>query len=402
MNPRQHSTGGHRTPDSSLLFFIGILLASLNLRPALTAVGPLMGNIRQDYHLSHWSAGLITSLPLLVFFLISPFVPRLSHRLTNGGTMIIGLFFLFSGIGLRSFFPAPFWLYLGTLFVGLGIGICNVLLPGLVKDRFPHQVGPVTSAYSTVMGIFASLASGISVPLASRWGLGWRGSLGLWAVPALVAFLLWLFLERKNRNIEKRIESNWPKGNRMWKSALAWQVALFFGFQSLLFYVTVTWLPEMLVAKGYSLSAAGWLLSLLQIIGLPASFIVPLLAGRVRSQSRIGGALGIFMAAGFAGLFVTNHHGMIFLSLLAIGVPLNGSFSLGLTLLALRSKDGHDANLLSGMVQSFGYLVSAVGPILFGSLYDVTGNWNLPYWLLIGTSLLVSFFGWRAGRDQYV
>ena len=384
------------------LITIGIVLVSFNLRPAITAVGPLVDFIQKDLNLSHSSIGLLTSLPLLAFFIVSPFVPRLASRISNELSMIIGLALIIAGSFLRSYILSPAILFLGTFLIGVGIGICNVLLPSIVKEKFPEKVGMMTSVYSTAMGIFASLASGLSVPLAVNQGFGWQGSLAVWMVPAILALILWIYLSKDNRSNHAELAVQNTGSKRIWKSPLAWLVALFFGFQSLLFYATVTWFPEILVAKGYDLATAGWLLSLLQIIGLPASFIVPVLAEKFRSQTWLAFSLGIMSALGYGALLVSSSHVVILISLVLIGVPLSGSFALGLTFLAMRAKNSRDSSELSGMAQSFGYLVSAVGPIFIGLVYDWTHSWVVPLIILVLVSVLVSGFGFGAGRDKYV
>lgn len=384
------------------LITIGIVLVSFNLRPAITAVGPLVDFIQKDLNLSHSSIGLLTSLPLLAFFIVSPFVPRLASRISNEISMILGLALITGGSLLRSYILSPSMLFLGTFLIGVGIGICNVLLPSIVKEKFPEKVGMMTSVYSTAMGIFASLASGVSVPLAVNQGLGWQGSLAVWIVPAVLALVLWVYLSKNDRSKQVEMAVQSTESKRIWKSPLAWSVALFFGFQSLLFYATVTWFPEILVSKGYDLATAGWLLSLLQIIGLPASFIVPVLAEKFRSQTWLAFSLGIMSAVGYGALLLSTSHFIILMSLVLIGVPLSGSFALGLAFLAMRAKNSQDSSELSGMAQSFGYLVSAVGPIFIGSVYDWTHSWIVPLVILVLVSILVSIFGFGAGRNKYV
>lgn len=393
-------------PKSSLsiaFFTVGIVLISFNLRPAITAVGPLVEFIQGDLHLSHSSIGLLTSLPLLAFFIVSPFVPKLAARISNERSLIAGLILIIIGSLIRSIFRSPAPLFLGTFFIGIGIGICNVLLPSIVKEKFPDRVGVMTSVYSTSMGIFASLASGLSVPLAVNLRLGWHGSLLVWIIPALLAIVVWLYLGKNGRNKDVETPQNQISAfSRVWKSPLAWQVALFFGLQSLLFYVTVTWFPEILMEKGYDMATAGWLLSLLQIIGLPASFITPVLAGKLRSQSWLALVIGSLAVLGYGGLVMSSSTLAIIISLVLIGIPLSGSFALGLFFISIRARNSRDSSELSGMAQSFGYLVSAVGPFFIGSVYDWTGSWTVPLLILVITSILVALFGAGAGRNRFV
>lgn len=383
------------------LFIAGIVLVAFNLRPAITSLGPLVGMIQEDVGLAHWSAGLLMSLPLIVFALMSPLVPKIAIRLTNEMTLLLGLSALFVGILIRSI-PTPFFLFFGTFLVGLGIAIGNVLLPAVVKSKFPQKFGLMTSVYSTSMGLIASLASGISVPLAVDVNLGWKGAQVVWGIPAVVAIILWAFLlkqSQKNSGVNKVVL---PSSTTMWRTPLAWQIAIFMGFQSFLFYVTISWLPEILHSHGMTMEAAGWMLSLSQLVGLPASFFIPVFAGRVQSQVWIAFALSCSSVIGYTGLLLGTSYPILIASIILIGIALGGSFPLALSYIGLRARNGSQAAELSGMAQSTGYLLAAVGPFLIGYLFDLTHLWTFPLIALIIVSFIVMVFGMLSGRNRYV
>lgn len=385
-----------------ILVLIGIVIVAFNLRPGMTSVGPLIGIIRDDVGLANWSAGLLTSLPLIAFAVMSPIVPSLGNRYTNERIMVVGLAILIVGIGIRSI-SLMLFLFVGTILVGVGIAICNVLLPGVVKEKFPQKVGLMTSVYSTSMGIFAAIASGLSVPFANGLGWGWQLSLIIWSIPAFIGIIIWFVLSKYNNN-DKGTDLRYVGLNdtQIWRSPLAWQVALFMGFQSSLFYVTISWLPEILHDSGLSIATAGWMLSFTQIIGMPASFIVPVLAGRMKSQQSIVLTLGISALVGFTGLLLGNSFIVILISVTFIGITLGGMFALALTFLAMRARDARHASYLSGMAQAIGYSIAAMGPIAIGYIHDVTNAWKVPLLTLIGITCVVIFFGLGAGRDLYV
>lgn len=394
----EHMKGFYRT-----LVIIGIVIVAINLRPGMTAVGPLLGIIRDDIGLSNWSAGLLTSLPLVAFAIISPVVPRLGVRFTNERTMIIGLALLVIGISVRSISMMIF-LFIGTILVGLGIAICNVLLPGVVKEKFPAKVALMTSVYSTTMGVFASFSSGLSIPFARGLGWGWQVSLLVWTIPALIGIIIWALLSKKNREnnqVEMRFVSsdNW----RIWRSPLAWQVALYMGLQSSLFYVSISWLPEIFHSHGVSMNTAGWLLSYTQLIGMPVSFFIPVIAGRLKSQQIVVLGLGVCSISGFLGLllFGGNYIAMM-ISTTLIGISLGGTFALALTFLGIRAEKAEDAAELSGMAQSVGYSFAAVGPVLIGFLFDLSKGWQVPLIVLVIIAIFVVLFGMGAGRNRYV
>jgi len=378
----------------------GIVLVAFNLRPAITSLGPLVGMIQTDVGLAHWSAGLLMSLPLIVFAIMSPIVPKIANRFTNEMALLVGLSSLLIGIVIRSI-PMAFFLFTGTLFIGIGIAFGNVLLPAIAKDKFPKHFGLMTSVYSTSMGLVASLASGVSVPLAEGMNLGWKGALNVWAIPAVVAILVWGYLSKftqGNQKEMKRVSSN----TNLWRSPLAWQIAIFMGFQSFLFYVTISWLPEILHSHGLSMETAGWLLSFSQIVGLPASFLIPVIAGRYRSQTWISFLLSLCTISGYLGLWLGLSYPILIASIILIGIGLGGTFPLALSYIGLRARNAGQAAELSGMAQSTGYILAAAGPMFIGYLFDYTHLWTIPLITLIIISVVVMLFGMLSGRDQYV
>ncbi|MGG3468760.1 MFS transporter [Neobacillus pocheonensis] len=385
----------------TFLLIVGIILIAFNLRPAITSVGPLVGMIQEDVGLAHWSAGLLMSLPLLVFATMSPIVPKLANRLSNEMTLLIGLISLLVGIVIRSI-PMTFFLFTGTLFVGVGIAIGNVLLPAVAKDKFPEKFGLMTSVYSTSMGLVASLASGLSVPLADGLNLGWQGALIVWGIPAFIAILAWVLLVKFNQGNQHSFKKVSSHSNHIWRSPLAWQIAIFMGFQSFLFYVTISWLPEILHSHGMSMSTAGWMLSFSQLVGLPASFIIPVMAGRFRSQSWIAFMLNVCSLLGYLGLLWGSSYSIIIISIILIGIGLGGTFPLALSYIGLRARNASQAAELSGMAQSTGYILAAIGPMFIGFLYDKTHVWTIPIITLILTSGVVMVFGMLSGRNRYV
>lgn len=393
----------HTNTKSLYIFLLvtGIVLVAFNLRPAITSLGPLVGMIQKDIGLAHWSAGLLMSLPLIVFAVMSPIIPKLASYLTNERTLLIGLVALLIGICIRSI-PMTFFLFTGTVFIGVGIAIGNVLLPVIAKDKFPQKFGLMTSVYSTSMGLIASLASGVSVPLANGLNLGWQGALLVWGIPTVIAILIWTFLLKFNDGNPKTIKRVSASSNTIWRSSLAWQIAIFMGFQSFLFYVTISWLPEILHSRGISMGTAGWLLSFTQIVGLPASFFIPIIAGRFRSQVWLALVLGMFSIIGYGGLLLGSSPFILIASIVLIGIALGGNFPLALSYIGLRARNASQAAELSGMAQSTGYILAAVGPMFIGYLYDKTNVWTIPLITLVIISGVVMLFGMRSGRNQYV
>ncbi|ABG04525.1 major facilitator superfamily MFS_1 [Rubrobacter xylanophilus DSM 9941] len=376
--------------------FFCVVLAGLNLRASITSVGPVIGGIREDMGLSSGLAGLLTTLPLLAFAAFSSLAPRLAGRFGLSRTLFGGLVLLAAGIALRSL-PQEAALFAGTAVLGAAIAAANVLLPGFVKRYFPRRVGPVTGTYITAMNVGAALGAGLSAPLARSAGLGWQGALGVWAVPVLLAVLAWapLLKERPERSAPGRA----PRGP--WRSALAWQVTLFMGLQSVVFFVSITWLPAILGEGGLSAVGAGWMVSLMQLVGIPATLLVPVLAARMRSQSALAAGAALLSGTGILGLLFLGGP-LSSVPVVLLGLGQGAAISLALTLFALRAADAAGAAALSGMAQTVGYLFAAAGPPLFGALHDATGGWTVPLVVLCLVTGAMLLAGIGAGRDAVV
>lgn len=383
------------------LLLAGIIVIAATMRSPITAAGPVVELIRSDTGIGHTMAGLLTSLPLIAFAAVSPFAPRLAKRFGLETALLLAVIIVTGGITLRLL-PSILALYAGTAILGCGIALSNVLLPSLIKRDFPLRVGIVTGLYSVSMNMFASISSGISVPVAEASSLGWRASLGMWAVFSILGVLLWLPQAGRGRKQMLYVTSqNDSKPARLRTSSLAWFVTLFMGLQSLIFYTTITWLPEILADQGFSAASAGWMLSLMQLVSVPATFIVPILAGRTQDQRLLTTITCMCLIIGYALLF-SGIPVLVTIGVALAGIGAGASFGLVTMFFVLRTSHAREAASLSGMAQSFGYMLAAGGPLLFGLLHDWTKGWTLP--LLIQVLLAVGLLmtGIQASKNKTV
>lgn len=377
----------------------GIILVSFCLRTPLTAVGPLVDLIRADLAISNGLVGFLTALPLLVFAAFSPASSKLGSKIGNELTILIGLLILTAGVLFRSA-GGTAALLAGTFFIGLGIVAGNVLIPSIIKQKFPDKVGIVTSAYSVSMFISGGLASGFSIPLADGLHLGWRYTLVASAVLILATLLLWLPQLRQPNPTALRKAVTAPVS--IWRSPLAWQVSLFMGLQSFLFYCVVAWLPAILRSYGINAATAGWLLTFYQICAIPASFIAPVFADRCSDQRGITAVVCLIYLAGMLIFFLGGGFSLLLLGIALIATGSGASISLAFTFICLRTSSAGQASELSGMSQSVGYLLAATGPALLGFLFDYSQTWTSSIILWILATVLLLYFGLCAGKDRYV
>ncbi|WP_338449867.1 MFS transporter [Niallia oryzisoli] len=388
-------------PQAAWVILVGIIFIAINLRAPLTSVGPLVDLIRDHLHISNTLAGMITTVPLLAFAFFSPFVPKLARRFGAEGVLMVAIIFLSIGIGLRSISGVA-TLYIGTAVLGLAIAAGNVLLPSLIKREFPEKIGVMTGVYSISMNLFGAIASGISVPVAIGFGYGWQGALGLWGILSFVSILFWLPQMKRRTGLAPVVSHQTAEQHvNLWRSPLAWQVTLYMGLQSMVFYVLVTWLPELLKEQGLSADQAGWLLSIMQITVLPVTFVAPILAGRMSNQRLLVAITALSLFIGNIGLLYGSKN-LTLLWIIILGIGAGFSFGLAMIFFGLRTRNAQQAAELSGMAQAVGYLLASTGPTLFGYLHDATNSWTTPLLLLVAVSVLIFIVGMGAGKNQFV
>lgn len=392
-------TGAHRGAlrVRTILLPAGIILLAINLRACITAVGPLTASIRSATGLPNVLIGLLTALPLLAFGAISPLAPRLARRRGMEAMLLVSLLGLTAGIVLRSLPPLAL-LFLGTALAGAAIAISNVLLPALIKRDFPGRIGLMTGLYSTLLGAGGAIADGVSIPLAQGAKLGWAGSLAFWALPAALTALLWFPLVRSQSKPAATGVSA-PSERRLWRVPLAWQVTFFMGLQSLTFYIIIAWFPAIFQGQGLDALTVGWMLSLVQFVGVLSSFLTPLLAARIRSQRPLVAVTVLLSLSAYAGI-LSSAHGLIVLWCVLLGLAQGAYLSLALLFFILRTPDTRAAAEISGMAQSIGYLLAATGPLLFGGLHDLTHGWAVPLLALCGITFALFAVGMGAGRAR--
>ncbi|MCZ1007540.1 MFS transporter [Streptomyces lydicus] len=279
----------------------GVVLLALNLRPALVAVSPLVGTIRDDSGMSAAATSLLTALPLLCFGLLAPVAPRLGRRLGMEWSLLGTMALICGGTALRLL-DSTVALFAGTLVIGAGIAVANVLLPGLIKRDFPARAGLMTGLYSMSLFGGAALAAGVTVPVQQAAGLNWRATLACWGALAALALVCWLPQTRTRTRVAGAAAQAAAHPVRgLWRDPLAWQVTGYMGLQSLSYYAAAAWLPTMLTDAGMSPGDAGWMLSFSSLLGITGSFLAPVVVGRRLRAGVLAAAGALLCAAGFLG-----------------------------------------------------------------------------------------------------
>ncbi|MEF9952076.1 MAG: MFS transporter [Clostridium sp.] len=385
--------------NKAFLTMVIILIAS-NLRGPLTMVGPLIPEMRQGFTQGNWLFGILTSIPLIVFGIISILTPKLDSLFGKKSTIIGSLVFLSLGLLIRSFGTIPS-LLVGTIVLALGIGISNVLLSSVIVDRAtPGDVGTLTGTLTTTMGMFAAIASGSSIALASI--IGWKLSLGIFIVPSIIALIVWILFNKSYPKEEKKSSTKSSANlSHMLKDKLVWQVALFMGSQSWLAYVVFAWVPSILIDRGMSPSLAAISLMMIQLFSLPASFIVPIISGKKTTQSRDVALTSTLSLLGSLTLFSSNLP-LIFIGLILIGIGQGASISFAYLFFAMRGNNPSETATLSGLSQTIGYFLASTGPLMFGFIRDTTFSWTTSLIIMIIVHIFLITSGILSGRNKKI
>jgi CP family cyanate transporter-like MFS transporter len=326
--------------------------------------------------------------------------------------MLFGLIFIVVGGAIRSY-TGTVGLLAGTALIGVGISAANVLVPSIVKLKYPEKIGIITSIYITSIAIFASIGAGASYPLASS-GLGWKAASVVWSAIAIVAVFAWM----PQRNLgpgtldtagkaavtagadSGELRKTKAERKSIWKSPLAWYITLFMGFQSLNYYSLTAWIPSILESSGMTPAEAGYMAFWYQLIGIPFSFLTPIIASKVKNQKTlvIGSCAGYFL--GLVMLMVFHSFAVTAVALLFLSNGGTASFGWSMFMISMKPGDADETVKLSGMSQAVGYLLAAVGPTLCGAIYDVTGTWSIVMGLFLATTTIMVITGILAAKRE--
>lgn len=387
----------NRRTTSAALMLAGILLLSLNLRPAAVSVGPVLADVRRALHMSAGIAGVLTSLPVLAFAGFGALAPWVGRTFGIHRATLLSLFAVAVGLFSRALASNDL-VFLGLSAVALaGMAVANILLPSLVKRHFPQRIGPVTALYTTVLAIGMTLAIVLTVPIAHGRG-GWRTGLAFWGILALIAAIPWLGLVRHDRSApapEKTVRMIDVAG-----TPLGLAMAGFFGIQSIQAYAVYGWFPTLWRDHGFTSGQAGLLVGLVAAVSVPLSLVIPPIAARAAEPRGILICALACFVLGYAGVLVAPH-GLAVPSALLIGAGMV-CFPLSLLLVALHSRTPDATIALSGVTQALGYLFAAIGPFGVGVLHDATGSWTVPVLVLLLMQIPQAFIAVYVSRPVLI
>ena len=387
------------------MVLLGVMLVAFTLRQAVAAVSPIIGDIRVDIPISSFGAGLLGTLPPLLFGASGFIAPRVARRIGLDRGIVLALVLMTTGLLVRACAPGFAVLLVGGVVAFAGTGIGNVLLPSIVRRYFPDRVALLTAVYACILGVSTAVPAALAAPVAEHYG--WRFSLGIWSVTSVVALVPWLLTitrERRQRLSDAvAVESPPPPAllTRLWRSRVALSITVVFSTSTICTYAGFAWLPEILSdVAGSTPTEAGVLLGVTGIISVPISLFAPLVVARLRN-------VGWLIAAGIAS-FVLGYSGLLVApaSLTVLWVVMIGLgsilFPVSLVLINSRTRTHGGTVALSGFAQGVAYALGALGPLLVGLLHDVTGGWSLPLLFLLAVALVATVPAITLARPAFV
>lgn len=411
------------------LALIGIVLVAFSLRSAVASLSPVLDHVAEDFPVAPVIVGLIGAAPPVCFALFGLLTPLFERRFGLERMAVVAIVLMAAGMLLRGLAPDSWSLLAATAVVFAGVGSGNVLLPPLVKKYFADRLGVMMTAYSTTLAVSTFLPPLVAVPVADS--LGWRISLGMWGVVAALALVPWVTLLVRSRGDDRAVptellvpdptdglddvrdavaastgpittQSASPRVfGRLWRLPLAWALALVFGTSSTMAYVAFAWLPTILVdLGGVTPATAGFLLSLFALVGLPCSMLVPVLVVRFQATRPLFFVAVVAGLVGLAGLLLFPTVALpLWVAIFGLTAIM---FPLSLVLLSIRARTPESAVALSGFVQSIGYAIAAVFPLLVGLLHDTSGGWQVPLLVVAGVLVVSVPAGIIAGRRRTI
>ncbi len=374
------------------LFLAGVVLIALAMRAPVSCVGPLVSFLKSDLGLDPAAAGLLTTIPLVVFSLMSPAAGRLVSVL-GGKRFVTACLLLIAAASLLRSYLGPAGLFLGTALLGAAIGGLNVALPSLIRGRCGARLGLAMGLYSTSLALSSALASGFSLPVSGLAG-GWQNGMALFSAPAVAAAALWRAAAGSPDTARQRRAKTSMRG-LPYKKLLP--LPLFMGLQSFLFFSMVMWFTSVLVSRGMPAAQASLLLLAVQVIGIFPNFLYPMAVVRSARRGRLAALSALAYLLGFL-LLIVRHEAALLPAVLLLGIGNGTSISAALTLITLRGKDREQTARISAFTQTLGYAIGAPGPMLVGAVNGMTGGWTVPLLILAAVAALMGAAGRVAGN----
>ncbi|MGE6369356.1 CynX/NimT family MFS transporter [Planococcus kocurii] len=378
--------------QKSVLIIFAIFAISINMRPAITSIGPMLETIREQLTLSNAQVSLLTAVPVICMGVFATMAPVLNRKFGLKRTIYAMLILIGLMTALRGFVSSFIVLIATALIIGIAIAVIGPLLSAMIKQYFPDRAAAVIGVYSLGMGVGSAASAGLTVVFFDRTG-SYLLALSSWSVLTLFGLVAWFFAMKgpiEVRQLDSVVAKEHQKKIRSpWKTQKAWLFLLFFGLQSSAFFSIITWLAPIAVAAGMTLLQAGLLLSIMTTVQLFLNILLPLLMERFPARKfwlllmLVAGTLAV-------ALFWTGIHPLMWTGAFIMGIPLGGLFPIALLLPLDETKTAEEASSWTAMMQTGGFIIGGLLPLLIAVVYDVTANHQYTFGIIL--SLYVMMF----------
>ncbi|MEG0385548.1 MAG: MFS transporter [Solibacillus sp.] len=355
-----------------VLILLAIFLVSINLRPAITSVGPLLTTIGQSLQVSSTQMSLLTSIPVFCMGLFAPLAVPIQKKLGYRNAIVLFVFLI--GIAtIARIYISDYGSLLATSFVvGLAIAIISPMLNAFIKEKFPGKFETVIGVYSFAIGFGATISAGFTGVFYDRFQGNWAFAIGIWGILAFIAMVGWLVAVDGKKTVAVH-QNQVEEVRNPWKNKQAWAMLFYFGFQTSVFFSLTTWLPSIALEQGMTLLIAGSVLTLMSVVQLIGNIFIPIAMNRYPNRIKwLASLIGIGLVGTLISFIDANW--AIWASAVIFGVVLSGLFPIGLMLPLDEAKNNREANEWSSMVLSGGFMMSAIIPLVIGVIFDMTGN----------------------------
>ncbi|WP_201602242.1 MFS transporter [Psychrobacter piscatorii] len=392
-------------PSSRFTFWLvlcAMILLATNMRAPIVALGAIAPVVKEALNISEIQIGWLGAVPMLGFALGALISPAIGKRFGLENTLIAMIALLTTGMILRTVIPTWTGFLIGTLLLTLAIGFANTLAAPVIKQRTPQHIPLITGLFSLTMTVTAGIVSGIVLPLSEQ--VGWQWALGGWTILGIFALLIWLFLRVRlgSSNHQPVISTDKDASDiSMWRTTFAWQIAVFMGLQSLLFYTVASFLPSILVSKGLSAVSAGQMGSVFQFMAPISILSLTWLINRGRPIQALAVFAAVLNVIGVLGIsYLSTELAWLWSAMMGIGC--SAIFTLSMMLFSLRTYTTNQSSELSGMAQAVGYLIAFFGPLGTGWLHESTDSWGLPLFIMLVLMIANVVIAWLVSRPVMV
>jgi len=384
------------------LVLCAMVLLATNMRAPIVALGAIAPVVQEALDISEFQIGWLGAVPMLSFAVGALISPAIAKRFGLENTLIAMIGLLTTGMMIRTVIPTWTGFLAGTLLLTLAIGFANTLAAPVIKQRTPKHIPLITGLFSLTMTVTAGIVSGVVLPLSER--VGWQWALGGWTILGVFALLIWLLLRvRLGSSNHQPIVSTDPDASdiSMWRTAFAWQIAIFMGLQSLLFYTVASFLPSIWVSKGLSAVSAGQMGSVFQFMAPISILSLTWLINRGRPIQALAVFAAVLNVIGVLGVsYLSTELAWLWSALMGIGC--SAIFTLSMMLFSLRTYTTNQSSELSGMAQAVGYLIAFFGPLGTGWLHEATGSWSVPLFIMLILMIANVVIAWLVSRPVMV